>query len=49
VNERMQGIRLAPYTTLRLGGPAKAFAEARTDEQVVRLVAEADRAAAATW
>jgi UDP-N-acetylenolpyruvoylglucosamine reductase len=40
----MQGVRLAPYTTLRLGGPAKAFATARTDEEIVRLVADADRA-----
>lgn len=44
MNERLQGVRLAPYTTLRLGGPAKTFAEARTDEELVQLVAEADRA-----
>lgn len=36
-------IRLAPYTTLGLGGPARSFAEAGTAEQLVSLVAEADR------
>ncbi|HEX4813422.1 MAG TPA: UDP-N-acetylmuramate dehydrogenase [Nonomuraea sp.] len=35
--------KLAPYTTLRLGGPAREFAEATTAEQLVSLVAEADR------
>jgi UDP-N-acetylmuramate dehydrogenase len=35
---------LAPYTTLGLGGPAREFAEADTCEQLVSLVAEADRA-----
>ncbi|MFI7228301.1 UDP-N-acetylmuramate dehydrogenase [Nonomuraea angiospora] len=33
---------LAPYTTLRLGGPARDFAEATTAEHLVSLVAEAD-------
>jgi UDP-N-acetylmuramate dehydrogenase len=41
---RAEGVLLAPYTTLRLGGPAKAFAEADTAHELVRLVAEADRA-----
>ncbi|MER6943708.1 UDP-N-acetylmuramate dehydrogenase [Nonomuraea sp. NPDC000554] len=39
---------LAPYTTLGLGGPARDFAEAGTAEQLVSLVAEADRQAART-
>ncbi|WP_219514483.1 UDP-N-acetylmuramate dehydrogenase [Nonomuraea ceibae] len=34
---------LAPYTTLGLGGPAGEFVEAATAEQLVSLVAEADR------
>ncbi|MEV0386238.1 UDP-N-acetylmuramate dehydrogenase [Nonomuraea sp. NPDC050643] len=33
---------LAPYTTLRLGGPAQDFAEATSAEQLVSLIAEAD-------
>ncbi|MEV0583125.1 UDP-N-acetylmuramate dehydrogenase [Nonomuraea sp. NPDC050310] len=33
---------LAPYTTLGLGGPARDFVEARTAEELVSLVAEAD-------
>ncbi|MEV5412953.1 UDP-N-acetylmuramate dehydrogenase [Thermopolyspora sp. NPDC052614] len=44
MERRSEGVRLAPYTTLRLGGPAKAFAEAATAEEIVRLVADADRA-----
>ncbi|MFI6321210.1 UDP-N-acetylmuramate dehydrogenase [Nonomuraea sp. NPDC050556] len=36
-------IRLAPYTTLGLGGPARAFTEAATAEELVELVADADR------
>ncbi|MGP3964614.1 UDP-N-acetylmuramate dehydrogenase [Nonomuraea sp. 3N208] len=39
---------LAPYTTLRLGGPAREFAEATTAEHVVSLIAEADRTATPT-
>ncbi|TDD24645.1 UDP-N-acetylmuramate dehydrogenase [Nonomuraea diastatica] len=39
---------LAPYTTLGLGGPARDFAEASTAEQLVSLVAEADRNAVPT-
>ncbi|MBF8186046.1 UDP-N-acetylmuramate dehydrogenase [Nonomuraea sp. K274] len=39
---------LAPYTTLRLGGPARDFAEATTAEQLVSLTAEADRNAVPT-
>ncbi|GAA0438269.1 UDP-N-acetylmuramate dehydrogenase [Acrocarpospora corrugata] len=39
----MTGVRLAPYTTLRLGGPARAFVSAGSQEELVELVAEADR------
>ncbi|MEU8244736.1 UDP-N-acetylmuramate dehydrogenase [Nonomuraea sp. NPDC048916] len=39
---------LAPYTTLGLGGPARRFAEAVTAEQLVSLVADADRRAEPT-
>lgn len=39
---------IAPYTTLRLGGPAREFAEATTAEELVSLVAEADRAGVPT-
>ncbi|MEV4114594.1 UDP-N-acetylmuramate dehydrogenase [Nonomuraea sp. NPDC049695] len=39
---------LAPYTTLRLGGPARDFAEATTAEELVSLVAEADMNAVPT-
>lgn len=39
---------LAPYTTLRLGGPAREFAEATTAEQLVSLIAEADKKAVPT-
>ena len=35
---------LADHTTLGLGGPAKAFRTARSTEELVRLVTEADRA-----
>lgn len=41
--DRLAEVRLAPYTTLRLGGPARAFAEARTPDEIVALVAGADR------
>jgi UDP-N-acetylmuramate dehydrogenase len=34
---------LAPRTTLRLGGPADELVEARTDEELVEAVSEADR------
>jgi UDP-N-acetylmuramate dehydrogenase len=34
---------LARHTTLRLGGPARAFTEAATEDQVVATVREADR------
>ncbi|WP_431899241.1 UDP-N-acetylmuramate dehydrogenase [Nonomuraea sp. bgisy101] len=34
---------LAPYTTLGLGGPARAYEEATTAEELVSLVADADR------
>lgn len=37
-------VRLAPYTTLRLGGRARHFVEAGTAEEVVAAVADADRA-----
>ncbi|WP_248964738.1 UDP-N-acetylmuramate dehydrogenase [Sphaerisporangium perillae] len=42
--DRVAGVRLAPFTTLRVGGPARAFAEVSTGEELVELVAEADRA-----
>ncbi|GII03067.1 UDP-N-acetylmuramate dehydrogenase [Planobispora takensis] len=42
--ERVAGVRLAPYTTLGLGGPARAFVEGGSAEEIVELVAEADRA-----
>lgn len=43
MTERVAGVRLAPYTTLGLGGPARAFAAAGSAEEIVELVAEADR------
>ncbi|WP_372455759.1 UDP-N-acetylmuramate dehydrogenase [Nonomuraea sediminis] len=39
---------LGAYTTLGLGGPAREFVEARTAEQLVSLVADADRKAIPT-
>ncbi|MEV5498964.1 UDP-N-acetylmuramate dehydrogenase [Nonomuraea fuscirosea] len=39
---------LAPYTTLSLGGPAREFAEATSAEQLVSLIADADRNAVPT-
>ena len=39
----LKEVRLAPYTTLGLGGPARAFAEAATQADLVEIVAEADR------
>ncbi|MCT9931918.1 UDP-N-acetylmuramate dehydrogenase [Planotetraspora sp. A-T 1434] len=41
--DRLSEVRLGPYTTLRLGGPARAFAEARSQGELVEIVAEADR------
>lgn len=41
--DRLAGVPLAPYTTLRTGGPARAFAEAGTLDELVGIVAEADR------
>ncbi|GII53443.1 UDP-N-acetylenolpyruvoylglucosamine reductase [Planotetraspora thailandica] len=41
--ERLADVRLGPYTTLRLGGPARAFTEARTQDELVEIVAGADR------
>lgn len=43
MGDRLEGVRLAPYTTLGLGGPARAYVEARTAEELVSLVADADR------
>jgi UDP-N-acetylmuramate dehydrogenase len=37
-----EGAPLAPYTTFRLGGPATRLVTARTDDQVVAAVREAD-------
>ncbi|GII80144.1 UDP-N-acetylenolpyruvoylglucosamine reductase [Sphaerisporangium rufum] len=42
--DRLAGVRIAPYTTLRLGGPARAFAAADSAAELVELVAAADRA-----
>ncbi|WP_031164812.1 UDP-N-acetylmuramate dehydrogenase [Streptosporangium roseum] len=42
--ERVSGVRLAPYTTVGLGGPAGAFVTAGSAEEIVELVAAADRA-----
>jgi UDP-N-acetylmuramate dehydrogenase len=39
-----QRVRLADYTTLRLGGPAACFVEAHTDEDLVAAVRDADAA-----
>ncbi|MEW9530455.1 UDP-N-acetylmuramate dehydrogenase [Microbispora sp. NPDC049125] len=41
--DRLTGVRLAPYTTLRVGGPARAFVEADGQDDLVGVVAEADR------
>ncbi|WP_169951542.1 UDP-N-acetylmuramate dehydrogenase [Microbispora sp. H11081] len=41
--DRLAGVPLAPYTTLRTGGPARAFTEAETQDELVAIVAEADR------
>ncbi|MEU7940523.1 UDP-N-acetylmuramate dehydrogenase [Microbispora bryophytorum] len=41
--DRLAGVPLAPYTTLRTGGPARAFTQARTQGELVAIVAEADR------
>jgi UDP-N-acetylmuramate dehydrogenase len=37
-------VPLAPLTTLKLGGPARAFAEATTDDELVAAVREAEAA-----
>jgi UDP-N-acetylmuramate dehydrogenase len=37
-------VNLAGYTTLRLGGPARRFVEATTEDELVHAVREADRA-----
>ncbi|MFC4530022.1 UDP-N-acetylmuramate dehydrogenase [Sphaerisporangium dianthi] len=42
--DRVAGVRLAPFTTLRVGGAARAFAEASSAEELVELVSAADRA-----
>lgn len=44
VTQVAERVRLAPYTTLRLGGRARHFVEAGTSEEVVAAVADADRA-----
>ncbi|GLW99612.1 UDP-N-acetylmuramate dehydrogenase [Microtetraspora sp. NBRC 16547] len=41
--DRLAGVRLAPYTTLRMGGRARAFVEARSEDELVEAVADADR------
>ncbi|MBX6383233.1 MAG: UDP-N-acetylmuramate dehydrogenase [Microbispora sp.] len=42
--DRLAGVPLAPYTTLRTGGPARAFTRAETQDELIAVVAEADRA-----
>ncbi|GIH29176.1 UDP-N-acetylenolpyruvoylglucosamine reductase [Acrocarpospora phusangensis] len=42
--ERLGGVGLAAYTTLRLGGTAGAFVAAGSEEELVEVVAAADRA-----
>ncbi|GLW09584.1 UDP-N-acetylenolpyruvoylglucosamine reductase [Microtetraspora sp. NBRC 13810] len=44
MTERLSGVRLAPYTTLGLGGPAGAFVEAGTAGELAAEVLRADRA-----
>lgn len=44
VTKVAEGVRLAPYTTLRLGGRVRRFVEAHTAADVVAAVAAADRA-----
>ncbi|GAA1300005.1 UDP-N-acetylenolpyruvoylglucosamine reductase [Planotetraspora silvatica] len=41
--DRLAEVRLGPYTTLRVGGPARAFTEARTQDELVEIVSAADR------
>jgi len=41
--DRLAEVRLGPYTTLRVGGPAHAFTEARTQDELVEIISEADR------
>lgn len=41
--ERQDGVRLAPYTTLRVGGEARAFVVARDAEELADVVGAADR------
>jgi UDP-N-acetylmuramate dehydrogenase len=36
--EFLQNVPLAPYTTLHIGGPARYFAEAKTEEDIVEAV-----------
>lgn len=38
----MQGVSLAPLTTLRLGGHCREFVEVRTEDALVRAVSDAD-------
>jgi UDP-N-acetylmuramate dehydrogenase len=40
--EQAQQALLAPYTTLRLGGPARYFAQADTDDDLITVVRDAD-------
>jgi UDP-N-acetylmuramate dehydrogenase len=41
---RCERVNLAGYTTLRLGGPARRFVEATTDDELIEAVREADEA-----
>jgi len=44
MNVRCQDVRLAGYTTLRLGGPARTFVEASTEDALVEQIRAADEA-----
>ncbi len=44
MNVRCQDVRLAGYTTLRLGGPARTFIEAGSEEALIEQVRAADEA-----
>ena len=44
MNVRCQDVRLSGYTTLRLGGPARTFIEATTEDALVEQIRAADEA-----
>jgi UDP-N-acetylmuramate dehydrogenase len=43
VTEAIRGVTLSAYTTLGLGGPARDFVSADTDDELIDAVADADR------